>query len=211
MTTFFDATLTVGPDMMTWPSDPPVAVEPAKRIANGDGSNVSNLILGTHTGTHVDPPLHFIDGARGVDTLALDALVGPALVVDARAAATLDAATVAALAIPSGTERVLFRTKNSEIWARREREFPDDYVALTEDGARALVGAGVRLVGVDFLSVERRGADGHPVHVVLLRANVVIVEGLDLSAVEPGGYTLAVLPLKIANGDGAPARAVLMR
>jgi arylformamidase len=113
------------------------------------------------------------------------------------------------LGIPGGTERLLFRTPNSELWTWHRVEFPSDYTALTPDGARWCVDRGIRLVGTDFLSIERKGASGHPTHVALLEAGVIILEGLDLSGVEPGAYELAVLPLKIVGGDGAPARAVL--
>lgn len=204
-----DVSLGVSPEMLTWPGDPAVEVEPAKRLARGDSSNVSELRLGSHTGTHVDPPFHFIDGGPGVDALALDVLVGPAVVVDMRdVEETIGPKEVAR--VPAGAERVLFRTRNSDLWTRGRAAFPDGYVALSPEGARALADRGARLVGTDFLSIERRGSKGHPTHVTLLEAGVVIVEGLDLSAVEPGEYTLACLPLKVVGGDGAPARAVLI-
>lgn len=208
MTQLFDVSLPISPAMMTWPGDPGVELHRAKSLQT-DGANVSNLKIGTHTGTHVDPASHFIDGAGGIDTIPVDVLVGPCVVVDARDAEVIDEAVVARA--PQDAERVLFRTRNSEIWARGQTEFPSSYVYVTIEGARALVGRGVRLVGVDFLSVEKQGAPGHPVHVALLEQRIVIVEGLNLSQIEPGEYTLACLPLKIADGDGAPARAVLMR
>lgn len=206
----FDVSLAVGPDMMVWPGDPPVVVQEASRIARGDPANVSTLRLGTHTGTHVDPPCHFIDGAATVDEIPPDVFVGPAVVLDLGA---VDREIVPRdlVALPEGTERVLFRTRNSDLWARGERKFPDDYVALGLEGARWLVSRGVRLVGTDFLSIEKRGAPGHPVHVALLEAGVVIVEGLDLHAVDPGDYTFTCLPLRILDGDGGPARALLAR
>ncbi|MBI4728007.1 MAG: cyclase family protein [Acidobacteria bacterium] len=197
--------------MMVWPNDPPVSVEPAHRIARGDVANVSLLRLGSHTGTHVDPPCHFIEGAPAVDAIPLDALVGPAVVADLRGVSgAIGPEDLERLALPEGTERLLFRTDNSEIWGRRPARFPDSYVALSPEGARWVLARGIRLVGTDFLSIERAGAPGHPVHVALLSAGIVILEGLDLSGVEPGSYTLLCLPLKVAGGDGAPARAVLM-
>ena len=204
-----DISLDVSPSMLTWPGDPAVGIDPAKRMARGDPANVSELHMGSHTGTHVDPPFHFIDGAPGVDALPLDAMIGPATVVDFTDVEHTIGPDEAAR-IPAGAERVLFLTRNSRIWENPSPSFPDDYVALSPEGARTLVERGVRLVGVDFLSVERRGAQGHPTHVALLEAGVVIVEGLNLSGVEPGPYTLACLPLKIVDGDGAPARAVLI-
>jgi len=206
----YDVSLGIGPDMLTWPGDPPVEVDPARRLAKGDPANVSELRLGTHTGTHVDPPFHFIDGGRTAEALDLTVLVGPALVADLRhAGPSITPAEMNALAVPEGTERILFRTPNSELWGRTPVRFPDTYTALTPEGARWCIDRGIRLVGTDFLSIERKGTPGHPTHVTLLEAGVIILEGLDLSAVEPGAYELSVLPLKILGGDGAPARAIL--
>ena len=206
----YDVSLGIGPDMLTWPGDPSVEVDPAKRLAKGDPANVSELRLGTHTGTHVDPPFHFIDGGRTAEALDLTVLVGPALVADLRhAGPSITPAEMDALAVPAGTERILFRTPNSELWGRTPVRFPDTYTALTPEGARWCIDRGIRLVGTDFLSIERKGTPGHPTHVTLLEAGVIILEGLDLSAVEPGAYELSVLPLKILGGDGAPARAIL--
>jgi len=206
----FDVSLGVGPEMLTWPGDPPVEVDPAKRIAKGDAANVSELRLGTHTGTHVDPPFHFLDGGATAEALDLSVLVGPALVADLRNAGdSITPDELEKLAVPGGTERILFRTPNSELWSKTPVRFPDSYTAMTPEGARWCVGRGIRLVGTDFLSIERKGAPGHPTHVALLEAGVIILEGLDLSRVDPGAYELVVLPLKILGGDGAPARAIL--
>lgn len=205
-----DVSLPIGKDLLTWPSDPDVEVEPKKRIAEGDTSNVSLLSLGTHTGTHVDPPVHFIEGTEGIDGVALDVLVGEAIVADLREADAIGPDELEFLNLPDGTERLLCRTRNSDLWSNLPIEFPDDYVAVTPDGARWIVESGVRLVGVDFLSVERAGAEGHPVHKMLLGNGTIIVEGLDLSGAEPGRYTFACLPLRITGGDGGPARAALI-
>lgn len=210
MRRFIDVTLAIGPEMLTWPGDPPVAVDPAKRLARGDASNVSDLRMGSHTGTHVDPPFHFIGGGTTVDRLAIDALVGPAMVADLTwVERRIGPDELDKLGLPEGTERLLMRTRNSELWTRDRIEFPDDYVCMTVEGARWVAERGLRLLGTDFLSIEQRGAPGHPVHVTLLRAGVVILEGLALFGVEPGSYDLTCLPLKILGGDGAPARAVL--
>jgi len=206
----FDVSLGIGPEMLTWPGDPPVEIDPAKRLSKGDPANVSELRLGTHTGTHVDPPFHFIDGGRTAEALDLTVLVGPALVADLRyAGPSITPDELEALDIPDGTQRILFKTPNSELWTKTPVRFPDSYTALTPEGARWCVERGLRLVGTDFLSIERKGAPGHPTHVTLLEAGVIILEGLDLSAVDPGAYDLSVLPLKVLGGDGAPARAIL--
>jgi arylformamidase len=205
-----DVSLPIGPELLTWPGDPAVEVRPASRIGDGDPANVSELRLGTHTGTHVDPPVHFIDGADAIDAVALDALFGEAVVADLTAVDAIGPPELEALGLPDGIERLLCKTRNSELWARPDPTFPDDYVAVTPDGARWCVDRGLRLVGVDFLSVERDGPPDFPVHHTLLESGVLIVEGLDLSAVEPGTYTFACLPLRIAGGDGGPARAALI-
>jgi arylformamidase len=171
---------------------------------------VSELRIGTHTGTHVDPPVHFVEGATGIDRVSLEALVGPCVVADVRGRpGELGASELESLGLPSGVERLLLRSDNSEIWRHLPTTFPDTYTCLSPEGARWVVARGLRLVGVDFLSVERRGSPGHPTHVELLSNGVVVVEGLNLGDVEPGTYSLSVLPLKIVDGDGGPARAVL--
>jgi arylformamidase len=207
-----DITLPVGPDMLVWPGDPPVAVDPVARLDDGDPANVSALRLGTHTGTHVDPPVHFLAGGATVDRLPLDALVGEAVVADLTGApGSVGPAELERLELPAGAARLLLKTANSALWHQPGPiAFPDRYVALSADGAAWLVERGVRLVGTDFLSIEERDAPGHPTHLTLLRAGVVILEGLDLYTVEPGVHTLVCLPLRIAGGDGAPARAVLV-
>jgi arylformamidase len=205
-----DISLTVGPDLLVWPSDPAVEVERRRSISAGDDANVSELRIGTHTGTHVDPPVHFVEGAGGIDQVPVDVLVGPALVADLRGRpGPLSAADVEE-AVPPGTERLLLLTDNSMLWRRLPVAFPDRYTCLSPDAAAWLIEHGVRLVGTDFLSIEERGAEGHPVHRSLLESGVVIVEGIDLGEVDPGPYQLVCLPLKILDGDGGPARAVLI-
>ncbi|HEV3363305.1 MAG TPA: cyclase family protein [Acidimicrobiia bacterium] len=190
-----DISLPLGPDTPVWPGDPPVLVEAVARIEDGDPADVSRLALGTHTGTHVDPPAHFLPGAATVDHLPLEVLVGPAVVLDC-SAGPIDGAALEARPLPDGSTRVLLKTGG-------------DAGALTPDGARWLVERGVRLVGADTLSIEPETGD-YPVHRLLLGAGVVIVEGLDLAAVAAGAYQFVCLPLRIVDGDGAPARAVLI-
>lgn len=182
-----------------WPGDPPVLVERVASVEAGDPAGVSRLQLGTHTGTHVDPPAHFFPGGVTVDDLPLDVLVGPAVVADLTAVTSIASGALEALALPAGTLRVLLKTEVPGGWHGR----------LTADGARWLVERGVRLVGADTLSVEPESGT-YPVHRVLLEAGVVIVEGLDLTAAGAGAYELVCLPLRITGADGAPARAVLI-
>jgi arylformamidase len=211
MNRIIDVSLPIGPDLLVWPGDPAVEITPRSQISKGDPANVSELRMGTHTGTHVDPPVHFVSGAPGMDQVPVDLLVGECVVADARGLrGQLGPADLDALKIPAGATRVLLKSDNSEIWRRLPAAFPDEYVCLSPEGAKWVVAAGIKLLGVDFLSVEQKGAPGHPTHVELLSKGVVIVEGLNLGDVEPGEYMLAVLPLKIVNGDGGPARAVLI-
>jgi len=206
-----DVSLPIGPDLLVWPGDPPIDVVPRLRLAKGDPANVSELRMGTHTGTHVDPPNHFVEGSTGVDRVPLDVLMGRAIVVDARHLdRPIEPTDFDELGIPRSETRVLLRTANSELWRTPPVRFPDRYACLTRETARLVVDRGIRLIGVDFLSVEEKGATGHPVHHILLENGVVIVEGLNLSEAEPGEYTLACLPLKIVDGDGGPARALLV-
>jgi arylformamidase len=194
-----DISVPIRTGMVVYPGDPEVRLERVSSIADGATANISKLDLGVHTGTHVDAPVHFIEGAAGADALPLDLLIGLCEVV---AVAALDES--AADAIPDGAERVLFKTSNSELWARDS--FPETFERLNGAAARGLVDRGVRLVGVDYLSVGDEEA-----HQVLLGAGVVPVEGLDLRSVEPGRYELQCLPLRLVGSDGAPARAILIR
>ncbi len=204
-----DISLPISESLIVWPGDPAVNITQPFHLARGDEATVSQLNMGAHTGTHVDAPAHFILGGPGVDALDLNVLVGPALVVEAMEADMLSADVLQALSIPPGTTRVLFRTRNSNRWADGEREFFQDFVAITEDGARWLVAEAIRLVGVDYLSVAPF-KETAPTHQTLLSAGVVLVEGLNLSDVAPGVYQLVCLPLKIVGIDGAPARAILI-
>jgi arylformamidase len=153
--------------------------------------------------------VHFIDGAQGIETVALDALIGPVQVIDATGATDhIDAATLGMLGVPEGAERIIFKTRNSLLWDRDR--FSSDFVGLLEDAAEALAAGGVKLVGIDYLSIAPKG-NGVPTHVALLSRRIVILEGLDLRDVEPGEYQLVCLPLLIVGSDGAPARTVLIR
>ncbi len=210
MNGLIDVSLSIGPDLLTWPGDPGIEILPSSQISKGDPANVSQLRLGSHTGTHVDPPVHFVEGGATADRLSLDVLVGEALVVELPDAdAPIPRADLERLEIPDGTVRLLVKTANSRLWSRRPTEFPERFACLSADAAAWVVERGIRLVGIDFLSVESSPEGTYPVHHTLLEAGVIILEGLDLSAVGAGRYDLTCLPLRIAGGDGAPARAVL--
>jgi len=194
--------------MPSFPGDPEFTSTPLRSIGRGDPYSLSGLSLGSHAGTHVDPPVHFIPNGTTVDDLDLGVLNGPCRVVQVDAPATsVGPEDVAKL--PTETARVLFRTSNSARWASSLTFFPD-YVGLTLAAAHALVDRGVRLVGIDALSVENDPSENFPVHHALLRRGILILEGLLLAAAPAGEYGLECLPLRLRDGDGGPARATLV-
>jgi arylformamidase len=193
--------------MHVYPGDPVLQVEPARRIAKGDVCNLSLLTMGSHTGTHVDAPYHFIAGGTRLGEVPLDRMVGEALVADLRGHPAIGAAVLEEVRLRHG-DILLCLTDNSRRW--EAPEFQRDFTYLTEDAADLLVRRGVRAVGMDYLSIERFGSEDFPVHHRLLGAGVFVIEGLDLRAIEPGRYMLVCLPLKFPDLDGAPARAVLL-
>lgn len=194
--------------MPAYPGNPEFELQPVKRIADGGSSNVSRLVMGTHTGTHVDAPKHFIDDGLTVDGLPLDLLIGRARVVEITKRGGIGAEELAAAGLREDL-RVLLKTSNSALW--NGGGFHQDYTYVTEEGARYLVGQGVKVIGVDYLSVEQYKKAGGPAHRALLSQGVVIIEGLNLSEAEPGMYEMYCLPLRVAGGDGAPARVILKR
>jgi arylformamidase len=205
--TWIDISVPLQEDMIIWPGDPPYRRELIRSMAAGATCNVSHLDFGAHSGTHVDAPGHFIDGAAGVETTPLQVLIGPAWVVDATGVSgPLDRQALDALDMPAGETRLLFRTANGSI--RSRGIFDREFVALDADGAAAIVDRGTRLVGIDFLSVARFD-DPVETHQTLLGTGVVVLEGLDLRHVEPGPYELVCLPLRAVGSDGGPARALL--
>ncbi|HJR07972.1 MAG TPA: cyclase family protein [Pyrinomonadaceae bacterium] len=208
----YDISVAISPETTpTYPGDPGIEINAWAAMARGDAANVTLLHMGAHTATHVDAPAHFIEGAPVVSTLPLDVLIGEARVVELPdAVKAIDASHVAAH-VPEGTERVLFKTRNSGFWRGDAKTFREDFTYLTLEGARALNARNVRLVGIDYLSIEKFKSETFATHTTLLSAGVVIIEGLDLREVSAGVYELICLPLKIAagSGDGAPARAVL--
>jgi arylformamidase len=198
-----DVTVPIRDGMPVYHDNPEVRLERARSIGDGDVVNISRLDLGVHTATHVDAPLHFFEDGAGAETIDPEALIGEAHVIDATALhADIDADALATLDLPERAERLLFKTPNSELWNRDE--FTHDFIRFVASGATRLLELGVRLVGIDYLSIGDEGA-----HRVLLGNGVVPLEGLDLRGIEPGRYTLYCLPLKLVGSDGAPARVLL--
>jgi arylformamidase len=201
----YDISVPLAEGLPTWPGDPRLLIEPVLQLEKGDGARVSRITLGDHSGTHLDTSAHILENGTTLDDIPLSLLLGRALVADLRGCAAISLAELAGLPL-AGEERLLLRTDNSALWSRPD--FSPDFVALTAEGAEYLVSQGIRLVGIDYLSIESFSGDG-TVHRTLLGNDVVILEGLDLSEVPAGVYELVCLPLRIAGGAGAPARAIL--
>ena len=195
---------------VVYPGNPAISITAQQAISQGAGANVSRLDMGSHSGTHVDAPKHFFDDGAGADTLPLDVLMGPARLIAVDDAVKSVGETELRAHDLRGATRVLIRTRNSAWLASGSTEFHPDYTFLSPEGAAYLVGLGVKLVGVDYLSVEQFHSGHHRTHRTLLGANVVIIEGLVLTEPPPGDYELRCLPLRLTGLDGAPARAVLI-
>jgi arylformamidase len=204
-----DISLTVTPDMPTWPGDPHPELTSLARISDGDIANVTHLSLSAHTGTHIDAPWHFLANGARLESIPLETLIGRVYVIEIPQVAIITASDLRSAKVPTGTRRVLLKTRNCDFWASGEKTFQTEFVAIGPDAAAWLVERGIKLVGIDYLSVAPFN-NPQPTHQILLRAGIVIVEGLNLSQVKSGHYTLYCLPLKYEGIDGAPARAILI-
>jgi arylformamidase len=205
----YDISVPIRSGGLVYPGNPEIEITLQQAVAKGAGANVSFIRFGSHTGTHADAARHFFDDGQTVDAIPLERLIGPALLLSfpddlgAVGAADLQKHDL------KGHTRVLLRTRNSALLS--QKEFVRDYTYLAPDGAQYLVDNGVELVGIDYLSIEQFHSGHHKTHRTLLERSVVILEGLDLSVPAPGEYHLICLPLRIEGGDGAPARAVLIK
>jgi len=208
----FDVSIPISPQMPVWPGDPPVQIERVASINKGDPANLTRLSLGAHTGTHVDAPYHFFEEGLKVDQLPLSTLIGSAYVLEVYPKEkTITATDLASLGLPFTAQRLLIKTDNSYLWEGELLHFERDFIHLGLDAARWIVKRGIKLIGVDYLSVDSFDSGDKVVHHTLLGAGVVIIEGLNLSRVAQGVYQLYCLPLKILGSDGAPARVVLIK
>jgi len=205
MARIHDVTVPLTPGMPTYPGDPPFELEAIRSLAE-DRYRLSRLVLSTHAGTHVDAPAHFLDGGATVDQLPLEILLGKARVVELSSRERVERADMEALDLRDDL-RVLLKTRMSGQMLRTA--YQEDHLYVTVDAAHYLAQAGIKLVGFDYLSIDRAGSADFPAHHALLGKGVVVVEGLDLSEVEPGEYDMTCLPLRVAGADGAPARVVL--
>ena len=195
--------------MPVWPSDPPVKLTPQSHVSR-DGSHtvrLSSIELGSHTGTHMDAPYHFIEGGKTLDEMPLDTFVGPAVVMEFLGVSSIQRSDLEAHSW-AGVERVLFKTDNSNHWS--DDQFFEQFVYLDPAAAEFLAEQGLRLVGIDYLSIDQFRSLKHPSHFILLGKHIAILEGLNLNNVRPGLYQLVALPLRLQNADGAPTRAILI-
>jgi len=204
---WIDISIPLRDGMVHWPNDPPISIKRIQDIEQGATANLSTISMGAHSGTHVDAPIHFIRQGKGIDHIPLDTLVGKARVIEIKDQESITPEELASHR-PRRGERILFKTRNtSEVW--RKDDFVEDFVFISDAAADFLVNRGIRLVGVDYLSVGSFKHGGSYVHKTLLSSGIWIIEGLKLSDVTPGKYDLICLPLRIVGGDGAPARAIL--
>jgi arylformamidase len=203
-----DITVPLTTDMPMWPGCSGIRITPTMRMDEGDSYNAARLEFNLHTGTHVDAPRHFLQNGSTVEHLSLDVLIGPSYVAHLPDAADVTPRILTDLKLPPGVERLLLRTRNSELWEAKVTEFKEDFVALTHEAAQWIVDNKIRLVGVDYLSVQRF-ADDSRTHQILLGADTAVLEGLNLSNVRSGFYELICLPLRLIGTEAAPARAIL--
>lgn len=206
---WIDISVPITAGMPVWPGDPEVEISRRLSIDRGDDFNISVVSMSSHAGTHMDSPLHFLPGGTGLESMPLEAVMGPARVIETSSPVSIEPDELAAHEIGPG-QRVLFKTANS---LRRwwEMPFSEDYVHLSLAGARFLAGRDIACLGNDYLSIAGMGPEAAETHVTLLEAGIWIIEGLYLGGVEPGDYELACLPLPLQAADGAPVRAALRR
>jgi arylformamidase len=205
----YDISIPIQPGMPQWPGDDPVAERPLS-LTPDDVANVTQLTLTTHTGTHVDPPRHFVHGGTSIDEVPLDRWVGPCWVADLTGSGPeVEVGELEVAGIPSGVERLILKTTNTALWRSSPQAFVENYVGISLAAASWVVERGIRLIGIDYLSIGGMQTTNVETHQLLLGNDVIIVEGLDLDGIEPGPYELLCFPLKIRDGDGAPARVAL--
>lgn len=206
-----DISLTLSADLPVWPGDPAVSIDRVKKIEEGANSNVSEIHMRVHSGTHIDAPVHFLNESdQAVESISLDILVGFCAVVEVPPEANeITREVLEGLYLPQGSKRILFKTRNSNYWKEGVREFQPDFVGIDEGAANYLVEKGYKLVGLDYLSISPYKRS-RPTHEAFLKAGVVLLEGVDLSRVGEGYYSIFCLPLKLKGSDGAPARVILI-
>lgn len=207
----FDITVALHPNLPVWPGDPQVVLERYRNLSKGDISNDSRLACSVHCGTHIDAPAHFIENGTTVEQLPLNLLVGTATVFEFPDIDMITPDLLESQNLDSQAERLLLKTKNSDLWINSDHEFNQNFVALSAESASWMVNKGIKLVGIDYLSIQMFKDSTPLTHRILLEAGIIILEGINLREVDPGEYQLICLPLKLAGSDGAPARAILIK
>lgn len=211
MKKIYDISVLLDENFPIWPGDPAFELTSIAEIGSDSDANVSKLSMCVHTGTHVDAPMHFVNDGKSVEYLDLDVLIGPALVIEVpESECSITSTFLTALNFKKWPERILFKTANAKFWHEEPLVFHENFVALEPEGARLLVENGVRLVGIDYFSIASYW-DAVPTHKILLESGVIVLETINLNAVEAGDYELICLPLNLAGSDGAPARCVLIQ
>lgn len=204
----FDISLPISNDLPVWPGDPTVSLMMTSSIVKGDQCNITRIQMGIHNGTHIDAPYHFLKDGATVDTIPIETFIGTCLVVDLDSEVLIEKRDIQKYNL-NGHSRILIKTRNSEMWANNIRSFDTNYVAIGINAAQYLVEMNTILVGIDYLSIESFQSDGSPVHKLLFKKNITILEGLNLSGIKAGVYELICLPLKLEGCEGAPARVLL--
>ena len=204
----YDISLPISSELVSWPGDPSPKLIKVLSIDQGDACNVTKLEMGVHTGTHIDSPNHFIEGGITTDSMELEVLMGKCLVIEITSKSNVQVSDLFDFEIGK-YERLLLKTKNSVHWENGSKKFDKNFIALSLEAAEYLVKSGIKLIGIDYLSIEAYGVREHKVHHHLLNNQIAILEGLNLSKVDSGEYELICLPLKLVDCDGAPVRAIL--
>ncbi len=206
-----DVSVLIETDMPVWPGDDPVQLYRRNKIEDGKNANVSFLALSVHTGTHIDAPFHFIPEGAPIEQIPMDLLIGEAQVIEIPdEVKVIDSQILKHAGMQHGVTRILFKTSNSKYWEREEKEFKKEFVAISEDGAKWLADFGIKTIGIDYLSIAPFG-NSRPTHTILLSKSILVIEGLNLTNIDPGIWMMYCLPLKLKGADGAPARVVLTK
>ncbi|MEM7453424.1 MAG: cyclase family protein [Planctomycetota bacterium] len=209
MPKIYDVTVPTHPGIPVWPGGPSFSSTNTDRIADGAVCNVTDIEMCVHTGTHIDAPLHFSDGGRSVDQIGMEQLVGACVVVDLRGRREITETDLEELQLPDETRKLILKTDNSQLWENPSHPFFEDYCALTPGAARRVADSNIHLLGIDYLSVSLYKDPPEIVHRILCDADMVLIEGLNLTEIEPGGYRVTCLPFNVVGSDGAPARVIL--